>query len=184
MLPTGGRSGAEVRQEAQDRRADGGHSLQGPPVHSQGCAQHSHAHSRRTNSMLAPLRTERRMLKGVFVCRHGRGRPSMRWTRTKAAAAAAALLPSPKKRSATAVLPVSTAFFVLSPDRGVSGVCCAGGQASVVPAQAALQVQVRAKTSPQLCRIRLARPTNDSLETAAAETQGVVMRAGRPPARI
>ena len=145
MLPTGGRSGAEVRQEAQDRRADGGHSLQGPPVHSQGCAQHSHAHSRRTNSMLAPLRTERRMLKGVFVCRHGRGRPSMRWTRTKAAAAAA-LLPSPKKRSAAAALAVSTAFVLRSTD-WESLASSAGGQASVVPTQAALQVQVRAKTS-------------------------------------
>ena len=81
----------------------------------------------------------------VCGCRHGRGRRSMRWTRTKAAAAAA-LLPSPKKRSATAALPVSTAFFLRSTD-WESLPSSAGGQASVVPTQAALQVQVRAQTS-------------------------------------
>ena len=88
----------------------------------------------------------------------------MRWTRTKAAAAAAALLPSPKKRSATAALPVSTAFFLRSTD-WESLASSAGGQASVVPTQAALQVQVRvpkpASLLPHL--LHLARPTNDKL---------------------
>ena len=76
---------------------------------------HMHTLVARIRRLLRSVLGKRECSKSVCGCRHGRGRRSMRWTRTKAAAAAA-LLPSPKKRSATAALPVSTAFFLRTTD--------------------------------------------------------------------